>query len=392
MPKTVKGNVHVNQIMSDTKAVIRVVHLVEDLTIGGLERVLATIVLNLDKRKYNVSVWCLREGGFFAQMLIEKGIEVKIVHIASSRNPTNIYRLYRLLRIGRFDIIHTHAYSAGTIGRVCAFLAAIPVIISHNHSVYGYYKRYHHFVEWLLSHFTDRIICVSDKVKKFSIETQRINSLKFLTIYNGIDEVSPTQEKPPSFLRKELGIPLDHSVICTITHLEEHKGVLFLIKAASLLLASRENISFLLVGKGSLMEELRALCTKFNIEQSVIFTGERIDIPEILSLTDIFVLPSIREGLGISILEAMSHGKPIIATKVGGIPEIVSDGVNGVLVPPRNPEALSSAIDELLTDREKRRQMGSQGRRICDQHFNTKAMINKIEMLYEQLLNDKKRY
>ncbi|NOG84383.1 MAG: glycosyltransferase [Planctomycetes bacterium] len=115
--------------MPDNNHVLHIVHLVEDLTIGGLEKVLATIALNLNRKKYKVSVWCLREGGFFAHKLLEEGIEVKIVRIATARNPINIYRLYKLLKIRRFDIIHTHAYSAGTIGRVCG----VPCRYSRNH-------------------------------------------------------------------------------------------------------------------------------------------------------------------------------------------------------------------------------------------------------------------
>ncbi|GJQ60335.1 MAG: glycosyl transferase family 1 [Candidatus Scalindua sp.] len=389
MPHSQNREDQLNHIMPDNNHVLHIVHLVEDLTIGGLEKVLATIALNLNRKKYKVSVWCLREGGFFAHKLLEEGIEVKIVRIATARNPINIYRLYKLLKIRRFDIIHTHAYSAGTIGRVCGFLAGIPVIISHNHSVYAYYKKYNHFVEWILSHITDRIVCVSDMVKRFAIQTQKINSKKLLTIRNGIDDEPLVQDMTTANLRKGWGIPIDHPVVCTITHLEEHKGVVYLIKAASLLLKSRENVTFLLVGNGSLKDSLIKLCMKLNIEKRVIFTGERIDTPEILSLIDVFVLPSIREGLGLSILEAMSHGKPIIATKVGGIPEIVTDGVNGILVPPCNPDALVSALETLLKNKEKREQMGFHGKRICNESFGSKAMVNKIELLYDELLSEK---
>ena len=175
----------------NSKRKINVIHLVEELTIGGLEKILTTIALNLDKKKYNVSVWCLKKGGFFANKLAKEGIDVKILHISTSRNPLSIYKLYKLLKSHKFDIIHTHAYSAGTIGRISAFLAGIPVIISHNQNVYDYYNRYYHFVEWLLSHITDGIICVSDIVKKFTNETQRINANKLITIHNGIDSVCP---------------------------------------------------------------------------------------------------------------------------------------------------------------------------------------------------------
>jgi glycosyltransferase involved in cell wall biosynthesis len=376
----------------NNKRKINVIHLVEELTIGGLEKILTSIVLNLDKKKYNVSVWCLREGGFFANKLVKEGIDVKILNILTSRNPLSIYKLYNLLKIHKFDIIHTHAYSAGTIGRISAFLAGVPVIISHNHSVYDYYNRYYHFVEWLLSLITDRVICISDIVNRFANETQRINAKKLITIHNGMDSEYAVSEKRISGLRKKLDIPADHSVICTIAHMEEHKGIKYLLESASLLLQSRNDVSFLIVGEGTLKEDLRKLCVVLKIEKNVIFAGERSDIPEILSLSDIFVLPSLREGLPLTILEAMACGKPVIATNVGGIPEVVKDGVSGILVSPKDPEDLHSAMNELLDNREKLKKMGYNGKRVCNESFDSKTMIGKIENLYDSLMCEKIRH
>ena len=375
----------------NNKRKLNVIHLVEELTIGGLEKILTTIVLNLDKKKYNVSVWCLREGGFFADKLVKEGIDVKILHISTSRNPLSIYKLYRLLKCHKFDIIHTHAYSAGTIGRISAFLAGVPVIISHNHSVYDYYGKFYNLVEWFLSLITDRVICISEVVNGFANKTQRINSKKLITIHNGIDDVCDLTEKSSSDLKKELGIPINHPVICTISHMEEHKGLKYLLEAASLLLQSKNDVSFLLVGEGVLKKELKILCADLKIEKNVIFAGEQSDISEILSLSDIFVLPSLREGLPLTILEAMACGKPVIATNVGGIPEIVKDGENGILVYPKDPETLYMAMNELLGDREKREKMGRIGKRVCDESFRTKTMVEKVEDLYDFHINKKVR-
>ncbi|MBT3881152.1 MAG: glycosyltransferase [Candidatus Scalindua sp.] len=369
-----------------------VVHLVEKLGIGGLERVLTTIALNLNKEKYHVSVWCLSKGGFFADKLIEEGVDVKILNISTSRNPVGIYKLYKLLKYHRIDLIHTHAYSAGTIGRISAFLAGVSVIISHNHSVHDYYNKYYHFVEWLLSLITDRIICVSDTVKRFTSETQGISAKRLVTIHNGINDVCSVSGKAIVDLKEELGILPEYTVIGTVTHMEEHKGILYLIQAASHLLRSRKDLIFLLVGDGAQEEELKKLCVNLKIEKNVIFTGERSDIPEMLSLIDIFVLPSVREGLGLSILEAMACGKPVIATNVGGIPEVVEDGVSGILVPPKEPDTLHGAIVELLDDKGKRDVMGLNGKRICDESFNVRTMVDKIEELYDLFIrgSDKK--
>ncbi|MBC8554277.1 MAG: glycosyltransferase [Candidatus Brocadiales bacterium] len=370
---------------------INVVHLVEELTIGGLEKILTTIVLNLNKKKYNVSVWCLREGGFFADKLVKEGIDVKILHISTSRNPLSIYKLYRLLKSHKFDIIHTHAYSAGTIGRVSAFLAGVPVIISHNQNVYDYYNKYYHFVERFLSYITDGIICVSDVVKKFANETQGIDTKKLVTIYNGIENLRSVSRKETSALRKELGIPIDHSVIGVIAQFSEKKGFGYLIRSASILLKCRKDVNFLLVGDGTIMGDMKQLCHNLKIEKNVIFAGERSDIPEMLSLIDIFVLPSIREGLPLAILEAMACGKPVIATNVGGVPEVVKNGINGILVQPQDPEALHGAMKELLNDAGKRERMGRAGRDICAKGFSSRVMVDRIEELYDILLERKRK-
>ncbi len=174
--------------------------------------------------------------------------------------------------------------------------------------------------------------------------------------------------------------------------MEEHKGIKYLIESASLLLQSRNDISFLLVGEGALKEELKILCADLKIEKNVIFAGERSDIPEILSLTDIFVLPSLREGLPLTILEAMACGKPVIATNVGGIPEIVKDGITGILVSPEDSGALYSAMNELLDDRERREKMGRNGKRVCNESFSSKTMVGKIEDLYDSLMCKKIRH
>ena len=146
------------------------------------------------------------------------------------------------------------------------------------------------------------------------------------------------------------------------------------------------------VGKGALERKLKKLCVDLKIEKNVIFSGERSDIPEILFSIDIFVLPSLREGLPLTILEAMACGKPVIATNVGGIPEIVIDGVSGILVPPKDPEALYRAMDQLLNDRVKLTKMGHHGERVCEERFSSNAMIEKIENLYDSLLREKVKH
>jgi glycosyltransferase involved in cell wall biosynthesis len=163
----------------------RILHVVEDLRIGGLEKVLASIVLNLDRSKFIPQVWCLAHGGEIADELIQKGVKVKILGMSSYYNPIKIIKLSRYLRKSKIDIIHTHGYFASTFGRFAAILARTPAIIAHIHtSCFGFKKR-NILIEKFLSYYTDKIVCVSKSTKEFVEKIERINKNKICLIYNG---------------------------------------------------------------------------------------------------------------------------------------------------------------------------------------------------------------
>ncbi len=370
---------------------LKVIHLVEDLKIGGAERVIADTTLGLDRKKYEPSVWCVTRGGETATELSEKGIEVKILGISSYRNPLNTSKLTRLLKAARPDIIHTHGYFASVIGRLAARRAGTPVILTHVHSTYWEYRKRHIMIERKLSHFTHKIICCSRAVENFVKNTEKITDNKTIVIYNGVDEERFSPLKSPTSIRTEFGMDEETVVVGTVSSLTPHKGHEYLIQAASLVLGTLPSVKFLIVGDGPLRQRLEDQAKNLNIHPAVIFTGTRKDIPEILSLMDVFVLPShTREGLGIAIIEAMAAERPVVATDIGGIPEVVNNSETGLLVPPGDPKALSKAIIELLQDPSRAKTMGEKGRIRVKEKFTVKKMLSEIENVYQSLVNQRK--
>ncbi len=370
---------------------LKVIHLVEDLKIGGAERVIGDTALGLDRKKYDVSVWCVTRGGETATELSEKGIEVKILGISSYHNPLSTFKMTRLLKASRADIVHTHGYFASVIGRLAARRAAIPVILAHVHSTYWEYKKRHLMIERKLSRFTQKIICCSKAVENFVRNTEKITDNKTIVIYNGVDEGRFSPRKSSTSIRAEFGLDEEAAVVGTVSSLTPHKGHEYLIQAASLVQDTFPSVKFLVVGDGPLRIKLEEQAKNLNIHPSVIFTGTRKDIPEILSLLDVFVLPShTREGLGIVIIEAMAAEKPVVATDIGGIPEVVDDGETGLLVPPGDPEALSKAITTLLQDPSRAKTMGEKGRTRVKEMFTTTKMLSEIEHVYQSLTSQRK--
>lgn len=369
----------------------KILHIVEDLKIGGLEKILASIVLYLDPAKYDVQVWCLAAGGEIAEALIEKGVSVRILRMQSYHNPLNIVRLGLAMKRERFQIIHTHGYFAGTFGRFAAILARVPVIIAHVHSTHYDYSKRNLLIERFLSYFTDRIICISRAVEMFVIVNERIGSEKTCLIYNAVE--------PPDYLfndylrkkmRASLGLDAEAIVIAVVASLTANKGHGVLLSAFQSVFQNHRSIRLLIVGDGPLRKQLETATRQLMLDQAVIFTGIRQDIYELLQTSDIFVLPSQdREGLGVALIEAMAVGLPVIGTNLGGIPEVIEDDENGFLVSPGSSKQLAEALKKLVNDQVLRTGMGLRGRQMYEEKFTLPRMIRQIETLYNHLLERK---
>jgi glycosyltransferase involved in cell wall biosynthesis len=367
----------------------RVLHLTEDLGIGGLERILASIALHLDRQTYDPHVWCLARGGEVAEELQQQGVKVRVLGLSSCYHPAGILALARQLRATGFHIVHTHGYFAGTIGRLAAALAGLPVLIHHVHSTYHEYEPRHRFVEKSLAHLTDRVICVTSAVRDFVKNGEGIPTGKTAIIHNGV--ARPDRGMQAAEIRRErqqLGIGPEEKVVASVGSLTANKGHSVLLRSIAQVTSQVPGTRLIVAGDGPLREELAAEARKLGVAAAVTWAGVRTDVYRLLQLSDLFVLPSLyREGLSLAVLEAMASNLPVIATNLGGMSEAVRNGKTGLLVSPGEVRELASAMADLLRDEGRSKSMGAEGRGIYEKHFTLQGMMERIEGLYQDCLN-----
>jgi len=364
---------------------IKVLQLVEDFKIGGLERAVEMIFDGLDRTMFEPTVWCIAAGGEIADKLIHEEKDIRILNFKTYHNPLNIIRLAFLIKMNCFQIVHTHGYFASTMGRISAFLAKSPVIISHVQTTDWDFSKRNLWIEKTLGRITDKIICCSDAVKDFVISGEKVDPRKLVTIYNGVH-----CRKEEESITKVCNSNRRIIRIIIIASLVENKGHKYLLEALSKIVLHHSAIELSVVGDGPLKARLMDYAKSLGVYDHTKFLGLMDDVRTMLKDSDILVLPSVeREGLGIAIIEAMCQGKPVIGTNIGGIPEVIEDGVNGYLVPPRDPDALAEKLELLIKDKQKRDRMGNEGKKRFQERFDAGVMIRKIERLYESLLRKK---
>ncbi|TRZ75011.1 MAG: glycosyltransferase family 1 protein [Bacteroidetes bacterium] len=305
------------------------------------------------------------------------------------------FALVKILRYECPHIVHTHTSKAGILGRWAAFFAGVPIIIHtpHGHVFWGYFGRlktsFYIILEKFTAVITDKIIALTEQEKNDHLHFRIASGDKFSVVHSGIklDRFS-NLSADPAVMRRKLGITDGDMVVGTTGRLTPVKGYRYLIEAAVNILDARPNTTFVFLGAGELSDELKKMASKLGMKEKVKFLGWRPDVAEVMSAFDLFVLPSLNEGMGRVLVEAMALGKPIVASDVGGIPALVLHGENGYLVFPGDAEHLSAAISDLLENPEKRKSMGENGKKIAAD-YSADAMVQKIDQLYRTVLQQK---
>jgi len=303
-----------------------------------------------------------------------------------------VWSLWRIIRAERPDIVHTHTSKAGIVGRLAAWLAGAPVIIhtTHGHVFYGHFSpllsKVYLIIERIFATFTHRMVALTEGEKQDFLKFSLCPEGKIVKIHSGvkIDKYLNAKVNRVAF-KQELGIHANRLVVGTVGWLWPIKGPMYLLKAMGKVWEGNPECELVYVGKGELEAELRATAAAMGVSDKVNFLGWREDIYNIMPLFDLFALPSLNEGMGRVLVEAMAAGKPLVASEVGGVPDLVTPGATGILVPPGDVEALAAAISEILNDPVKAQKMGDTGRRAC-RHYSVAAMLERLVTMYDDTL------
>ena len=387
---------------------IKVIHIITRLDKGGSAENTLLTVRGLDREMYDVIL--IRGLSAESNMTedeaeaVEKSVreaeseEVRVVTVPSLVRRISpfydlkaFFALIKILRHEHPDIVHTHTSKAGISGRWAAFFARVPIIIHtpHGHVFWGYFGRcktlFYIVLERLTACITDKIIALTEQEKKDHLHFRIAFEDKFSIVHSGIslDRFSNTSIDPAA-MKKKLEIPEGNLVVGTTGRLTRIKGHRYLIEAAARIVDARPDTTFVFLGDGELLDELKNMASRLGIEENVKFPGWRPDVAEVMSIFDVFVLPSLNEGMGRVLVEAMALGKPIVASDVGGISDLVIHDRNGYLVPVGDVETLAARIKELLDDFGKREKMGNMGRRYAAK-YSSEEMVKKIDQLYREL-------
>ena len=366
-------------------------------TVGITARVfLLPIFKKLQNEGFDVTFVCTDDED--ARFVEAQGIPfypVKISRSISISDISAIIRLYKFIKKNNFVLVNTHTAKAGFAGRTAAWLAKIPLIIHTAHGLVVHEnlssikRTIYKFLERWIGKKTSAFIVVTDKVGEELIKTGIAEKNKIHRIYNGInlDDFSKLNESSRTNSREKFNIRNDETVIGTLSRLVPDKGLKDLIKAFALIHESNPKTKLVIAGAGPLKDELVTLTEKLKINDNVIFIGWQNDVPQTLSLFDIFCLPTLREGFGYVFLEAQAAGIPVIATKISPLTETMHDGESAILVPPNSPEEISTAIQKILGDESLRTRLTENGLKNVRERFDQKNQLNEIVKLYNSLLS-----
>ncbi len=389
----------------------KIIHIITRLDKGGSAETTLQAVSLLNQKKYELF---LAHGLSLESNMsnMEKELVERDLSLAKAKNvkvftiPSLVRRLsfkndllalisiYRLIKRIKPHIVHTHTSKAGWLGRLAAFLARVPIIIHtpHGHVFHSYYgplmTKIFVIAERILSLMTDKITALTDRERDEHLEQGIASIEKYVIIHSGVMlQQIMNMNSDIERGKKKLCIPQNSNVIGVVGRLVPIKGHKYLVSAAKRIIREFDSTFFVFVGDGYLESKLERQSESLGVRKNIIFTGWRKDVIEILNLFDILVLPSLNEGMGKVLIEGMALGKPIVASSVGGIIDLVENGDNGILVPPKDSDALEEAILKLIRNKSLAQKLGKNGKAKVYPEYDTFVMVRQIEDLYEDMLS-----
>lgn len=357
-------------------------------SIHGVSRLFSWWFPRYDRR-FDVSLVGLKRPEPASALLQDQGIAVR--HLSRGRfDPRILGDLVKVARERDARILHVHGYASADFGRLAARRVGAALVL-HEHFADPHMPGYQGLADRLLAGLTDRAIAVSASTRDFLVAERHVPAERVRLIWNGapLDEFAPRPGAQRQALRRELGLPEAAPVIGTIGRLSEQKGHRYLLDALPAVLARRPEVRVLVVGDGDQLPALRSRAADHGIADRVLFAGHRTDVPALLSAIDVFTIASTYEGTPLALFEAMAAGRAIVSTAVDGCREVLEDGVTGLLVPPRDPEAMGTALIRVLEDPTLRARLAGSALE-ASRRYDIGACVRQMEALYDEVLTERR--
>ena len=366
----------------------RVLHVITSLHRGGAQRHLHILIAGQRAAGWSVDLAYLKDPYLANQF---QGVARRVIDLraGSTVSPLVIPRLIRLIRAGQYDVIHTHLLKADAYGAVAARLAGRVVLISSKHNDEAVLRRpLVGTIHGWLARLTDRVIVLSDHVGRYMQGRGHVSSERIRRVYYGITPDTATAAAR-SAVRTEFGVPADAPLLLTVGRLDPQKGHRDLLAALRQVVTALPAIQLIIAGapqqaSADYEQALRAAAAAPELADRVHWAGHRDDVPALLAACDVVVQPSHWEGFGLVLVEAMAARRPVVATAVSAIPEVVRDGETGLLVPPHDPDALARALLQLCGDPERRARLGAAGAARVQSHFAAERMVRETLAVYAE--------
>ena len=338
----------------------------------------------INRNRFTPVVVSLTKGGYWYERIKKLDIEIIQIPRIGHWDFSRLFKLIRILKENKPVLVHTLMFSANSYGRIAALIAGVPTIIASERSSYEIgknKKRYETYIDRILAFYTSGIICNSRTTSTLLIKKYSFDRKIIYTVYNGIRADKFSQSETIDIKK------IAPKVIGTVGNLTVPKNYKLFLNTAKVLLEeyNGDNLKFLIVGDGLLKDELKEYSQVIGVDDKVVFTGSRDDVPDLLHMMDVFVLSSNWEGLSNAVMEAMASGLPCVVTDVGGNSELVADGITGFVVPPNDSRKLAFKILYLLNDNQTATQLGRAGKNRINRDFSVGKMILETERIYSNL-------
>ncbi len=363
--------------------ILRILLMIDDASVGGGQKHVLWLARHMDRKGFEVAV-ASESKGYLVDELAKAGIRQYPLSLSNVPNPAAFFRCRRVMKEFKPDVVHTHGGTAGVTGRIAARTLPGVRIVHTYHGLHYIHdprlirRKIFRSLESALLRVTDRTICVAQQDVETGVREGIVDPARTVVILNGIDVAEFAGDQRRDF-------PGD-PVIGTVGRLHTQKGHRYLLAAAAELVKLHPALKFVIIGDGELRGELEQEAARLGVAANVIFAGARTDIAAQLRAMDIFVLPSLWEGLPLVLLEAMAAGLPIVATGVDGVKEILTDGKNALLVPPGNPIELQRGIEKVLGDAGLRKRLAGEAVKTVREKFSVGRMVRETEDVYRSLL------